>query len=94
MGSGAGIDQERDPGSDSDAAPVGRAVRVFATLAALALVGSYVAAQIDFIRRHQPGIAPLRYWLPQARTIWAPGLAMALICAGAALALHRWRRGK
>ncbi len=70
------------------------AVRVLATLAVLALVGSYVAAQVDFLRRHQPGITPLRYWIPQLRTIWGPGLAVALACGAVAFALHRWWRRK
>jgi hypothetical protein len=70
----------------------GRAVRVLATLALLALVGSYVAAQVDFLRRHHPGIPPMRYWFPQLRTIWGPGLAAAVICAAGAVILHRWNR--
>jgi hypothetical protein len=72
----------------------GAAVRVLATLSLLALVATYVAAQVDFLRRHKPGIPPLKYWLPQARLIWAPGLALALVCAAAAFALHRWGRRK
>jgi hypothetical protein len=72
----------------------GAAVRIFATLSLLILVGTYVAAQVDFLRRHRPGIQPLKYWLPQARMIWVPGLALALLCAAAAFALHRWRRRK
>jgi hypothetical protein len=79
------------PGPQAGLLP-GRAVRVLATLAVLALVGSYVAAQVDFLRRHQPGIPPVRYWLPQLRTIWGPGLAAAAVCAAAALILHRWGR--
>ena len=52
---------------------VEQAVRVFASLALLALVGTYVAAQVDFVRRHHPGVAPARYWLPQLSQIWAAG---------------------
>ena len=51
-----------------------QAVRVFASLALLALVGTYVAAQVDFVRRHHPGVTPARYWLPQLSQIWLPGL--------------------
>jgi hypothetical protein len=71
-----------------------RVVRVLATVAVLALVGSFVAAQVDFLRRHEPGILPARYWYPQLRNIWAPGLTLALVCAAAAFALHRWWRRK
>jgi hypothetical protein len=67
-------------------------VRVLATVAVLALAGTYVAAQVDFLRRHEPGIQPVRYWLPQLRTIWGPGLGLALVCAAAAFVLHRWWR--
>ena len=74
--------------------PIGRAVRVLVTIATLALAASYVAAQVDFLRRHEPGIAPMRYWFPQFRSIWGPGLALALVCAAAALVVHRWRRRK
>jgi hypothetical protein len=88
----ASADPSGSPPEGRDGLLPGRAVRVLATLALLALVGSYVAAQVDFLRRHQPGIPPLRYWLPQIRTIWAPGLALAVVCAVAALILHRLKR--
>ncbi len=86
---------ERSPayeGSGPTSLGAGRAVRLFATLAVVALVATYVAAQVDFLRRHRPGIAPFKYWLPQARLIWAPGLGLALVCALTAFALHRWKR--
>jgi hypothetical protein len=88
-------DTERSPafeGSGPTNLGASPSVRLFATLAVVALVATYVAAQVDFLRRHKPGIAPLRYWLPQARLIWGPGLALALVCALTAFALHRWRR--
>jgi hypothetical protein len=90
-----GEDTSEQPAVDRTApldrlAPVTRAVRVLATAAVLALTGTYVAAQVDFLRRHDPSIPPARYWLPQLRTIWAPGLALALVCAAAAFVLHRW----
>jgi hypothetical protein len=94
MASTRGADQAEASRADPEPATSGRAVRVLATIAVLALVGSYVAAQVDFLRRHQPGIAPLRYWLPQARNIWAPGLGLALVSAIVAFALHRWGRRK
>jgi hypothetical protein len=60
-----------------------------ASFAVLALAGTYVAAQIDLVRRHTPGIAPTHYWLPQLAQIWRPGLAAAAIFALAAFVLHR-----
>ena len=86
---------ERSPGYGGGGPPslgAGTAVRLFATLAVLAMVATYVAAQVDFLRRHRPEISPLKYWLPQARLIWAPGLGLALVFAVTAFALHRWRR--
>jgi hypothetical protein len=38
-----------------------RRVRILAALATLGLPGTYLAAQIDFVRRHTPGILPQRY---------------------------------
>jgi hypothetical protein len=70
-----------------------RRVRILAALATLSLPGTYLAAQIDFVRRHSPGIAPERYWLPQLTRIWLPGLAATVIFALAAFALHRRARG-
>jgi hypothetical protein len=70
-----------------------RRVRILAAMATLSLPGTYLAAQIDFVRRHSPGIAPERYWLPQLTRIWLPGLAATLIFALAAFALHRRARG-
>ncbi len=79
--------------------PAGRtrieqAVRVFASLALLALVGTYVAAQVDFVRRHHPGVPAGRYWLPQVSQIWLPGLAGAAVLAVVAFALERYARRK
>jgi hypothetical protein len=74
-------------------ARMSRRVRILAALASLSLPGTYLAAQIDFVRRHSPGIAPERYWLPQLTRIWLPGLAATVIFALAAFALHRRARG-
>jgi hypothetical protein len=71
-----------------------QAVRVFASLALLALVGTYVAAQVDFVRRHHPGVDPTRYWLPQLSQIWVPGLAGAAVLAVVAFVLERYARRK
>ena len=71
-----------------------QAVRVFASLALLALVGTYVAAQVDLVRRHHPGVDPVRYWLPQLSQIWLPGLAGAAVLAAVAFALERYARRK
>jgi predicted NAD/FAD-binding protein len=70
-----------------------RTIRILGALATLSLAGTYLAAQIDFLRRHRPGLAPERYWTPQVSHIWLPGLAAALIFALAAFALHRRARG-
>jgi hypothetical protein len=70
-----------------------RRVRFLAASATLSLPGTYLAAQIDFVRRHSPGMAPERYWLPQLLHIWLPGLAATLIFALGAFALHRRARG-
>jgi hypothetical protein len=70
-----------------------RTVRILGALATLSLAGTYLAAQIDFLRRHRPGIAPERYWMPQVSHIWLPGLAATLIFCLAAFALHRRARG-
>jgi LPXTG-motif cell wall-anchored protein len=69
-----------------------RAVRLLAAAAVLCLAGTFLAAKIDFVRRHEYGISPTRYWLPQLTHIWLPGLGAALLLAGAAFALHRRRR--
>jgi hypothetical protein len=70
-----------------------RSVRLLTALATLSLPVAYLAAQIDFVRRYSPGIAPDRYWLPQVTRIWVPGLAATLIFALAAFVLHRRPRG-
>lgn len=70
-----------------------RRVRLLAALASLSLPGTYLAAQVDFVRRHSPGMAPGRYWIPQLTRIWLPGLAVTLIFALCAFALHRRARG-
>ena len=72
--------------------PVDLRVRVLAALAVLTVAGTYLAAQIDFLRRHTlgfPPIEPKRYWWPQVTHIWAPGLGAALVLALAAFVLHR-----
>jgi hypothetical protein len=63
--------------------------RAAAALAVLVTAGTYVAAQVDYVRRHQPGISPERYLLPQLTHIWLPGLAIAAALAGAAFVLRR-----
>lgn len=64
-------------------------VRLFAAASLLAAVGTYVAAQVDFLRRHHPGITPERYFLPQLLQIWLPGLGLALLLGAVAFVLHR-----
>jgi hypothetical protein len=71
---------------------LGRAVRLCATVALLTIAGTYVAAQVDFLRRHHPGVAPETYWIPQLLQVWAPGLAVGTLFAAAAAILHRWQR--
>lgn len=66
--------------------------RVFAAIAVLAVAGTYLAAQIDFVRRHQPGISPARFFLPQLGQIWLPGLGGAALAASVVWILHRSRR--
>jgi hypothetical protein len=76
--------------------PVDRRARVLAALAVLTVAGTYLAAQVDFLRRHTlgfPPIEPRRYWLPQVTHIWLPGLAAAVVLAAAAFVLHRRNRG-
>ncbi len=68
--------------------------RVLGALATLSLPATYLAAQIDFVRRHTIGIAPQRYWLPQFTHIWGPGLAATIIFGLAAFALHRQAKGE
>ena len=78
------------------ARPVDRRVRVLAGLSVLAIAGTYLAAQIDFLRRHTlgfPPIEPKRYWWPQITHIWLPGLGAALLLAAGAFLLHRRSRG-
>jgi hypothetical protein len=53
------------------------------------VASTFLLAQIDFARRHRIGLAPERYWLPQLRQIWLPGLGVALVLGGIALVLHR-----
>ncbi len=65
--------------------------RVFAALSVMIAVGTFVAAQIDYIRRHYPGIPPMKYWLPQTFYIWGPGLGAAVGLGMVAFALERQR---
>jgi hypothetical protein len=63
--------------------------RFFLASSVLSLCGTFLFAQIDFFRRHHPGISPEKYWLPQLYRIWAPGLSLALVLLLLALALER-----
>jgi hypothetical protein len=77
------------------ARPIDLRARVLAALAVLSVAVTYLAAQIDFLRRHTlgfPPIEPKRYWWPQITHIWLPGLGAALLLAGVAFALHRRSR--
>jgi len=82
-GPGSGATPEKDPSV---------LVRILVTLAVLCGAATYVASQIDFVRRHQPGIPPTRYWVPQLVQIWLPGAAATALFALCALWLHRRRR--
>jgi len=75
--------------------PLDRRVRVLGALSVLTVAGTYLAAQIDFLRRHTlgfPPVEPKRYWWPQFTHIWVPGLGAALVLALAAFVLHRRNR--
>ena len=83
------------PARAPDARPVDLPVRLLAALAVLTVAGTYLAAQVDFLRRHTlgfPPIEPRRYWWPQVTHIWLPGLGAALLLAAAAFLLHRRSR--
>jgi len=62
---------------------------VLAALALLAVASTYLAAQVDFARRHHIGITLERYWLPQLSQIWLPGIGLALVLLVLAFVLHR-----
>jgi hypothetical protein len=68
------------------------AVKIFATIGLGAFVATYVAVEVDLLRRHFPGIEPVKYWLPQLEQVTLPGLAATLFAAAVAFALHRWKR--
>jgi hypothetical protein len=70
-------------------------VKLLSAMAVLAVAGTYLAAQIDFVRRHTLGFPALdvrRYWFLQIKFIWVRGLGAALVLATAAFLLHRGRR--
>jgi hypothetical protein len=66
--------------------------RLFATLAVGAVVVTFVAVEVDQVRRHFPGIDPTKYWLPQLQQVTLPGLGAGLLCALIALAFHKLGR--
>jgi hypothetical protein len=80
----------RRRGLSGEIAPL--VVKLFATLSVGAFAITFVAIEIDLVRRHFPGIEPGKYWLPQFRQITLPGLGATLFCAALAYALHRLRR--
>ena len=66
---------------------------MFASLALLALVGTYVAAQVDFLRRHHPGIAPGRgTGCRSCADLAARAGARAAVLAVVAFVLERYAR--
>jgi hypothetical protein len=72
-------------GFNVNASPQQRLPRALAALAVLAVAFTFLAAQVDFVRRNRIGITPERYWRPQLLQIWLPGLGLALVTAGACL---------
>jgi hypothetical protein len=66
--------------------------RLAATGAVLAVAGTYLAAQVDYVRRHRPGVSPERYLVPQLTQIWLPGLALAATLAVITIVLRRRAR--
>lgn len=66
--------------------------RLCAAGAVLAVAGTYLAARIDFVRRHRPNMPGARYWLPQLTHVWLPGLGLALGLALGAYVAHVLRR--
>jgi len=72
-----------------NASPQQRSPRLLAALAVLAVAFTFLAAQIDFVRRNRIGITPERYWQPQLLRIWLPGIGLALLLLVLAFVLHR-----
>jgi hypothetical protein len=72
-----------------NASPQQRSPRLLAALAMLAVAFTFLAAQIDFVRRNRIGITPERYWRPQLLRIWLPGIGLALLLLVLAFVLHR-----
>ena len=72
-----------------NSSPLKRSPRVLASVAVLAVALTFLAAQVDFVRRNRIGITPERYWRPQLLQIWLPGLGLALALLVLAFVLHR-----
>ena len=66
--------------------------RLFATLSVAAVVGTFVAVEVDQVRRHFPGIDPAKYWLPQLQQVTLPGLGAGLVLGLIAFAFHKLGR--
>jgi len=66
-----------------------RGPRILASLAVLSFAATFLAAQIDFFRRHRIGISLERYLWPQLLQIWLPGLGATAALAVLAFILHR-----
>jgi hypothetical protein len=76
-------------GFDVNASPQQRLARALTALVVLAVALTFLAAQVDFVRRNRIGITAERYWRPQLLQIWLPGLGLALVLLVLAFVLHR-----
>jgi hypothetical protein len=69
-----------------------RGPRVLAASAVLTVAFTFLAAQVDFVRRNRIGLTAERYWWPQLLRIWLPGFGLALVLGLLAFVLHRRAR--
>jgi hypothetical protein len=55
----------------------------------LVAAATFLAAQVDFVRRHHVGMSAEQYWKPQFIRIWLPGLGATLLLGALVFVLHR-----